>query len=350
MAIKVKHEGNVASRLAGAADGGRAKRAMEAAALAKPSQIVQKQAAHASAPGISAAHAQLISAPGGGAHAGLMGGGGGLGATFGRGRAGSLRDGGGGLGTTRLSSGAGGGTGDYKVTGTSVFDRPDAESQWDPSAGRWVRPWLPGEKEAEAAERMGYVKNAQEQAMYEFKLTADQKNELAKINKSIEDARRSGRFSDDEMAELERQAYERRMGIKPLPTPREKDAQKSFEERLVTVGGIQGYINAHGDFAPIEKDDGFANFLKVYPKLAEYTEDETITDPAATVPVTKTRTADEIAKLVADAQTAWRKAKNPQGAPTPTGKPVVPQTTQEGEVPAVATNKEEALKKWGVRK
>ncbi|MBQ2629256.1 MAG: hypothetical protein IJG13_06220, partial [Kiritimatiellae bacterium] len=85
MAIKVKHEGSVASRLAASASGGRAKRAMEAAALVKPTPIQTLQPAHASAPGASAPHAQLIGAPGGGAHAPLVGGGGGL-ATLGGGR------------------------------------------------------------------------------------------------------------------------------------------------------------------------------------------------------------------------------------------------------------------------
>ena len=46
----------------------------------------------------------------------------------------------------------------YKVTGTSIFERPDKDSQWDPgNGGRWIRKWLPGEKEAEAAQRMNPV-------------------------------------------------------------------------------------------------------------------------------------------------------------------------------------------------
>lgn len=320
MAIKVKHEGSVASRMAASAEGGRAKRAMEAAALVKPTQIQTLQAAHASAPGVAAPHAQLISAPSGGgggggaAHAPLIGGGGGIGV-----------HGGGGGGAASRIAGSGGDSGDYKVTGTSYFDRPDDESVWNDQTRQWIRRWLPGEKEAEIQRRVGNVKNTQTRQMFDYQLSAKQKMELQQINDALEDARRSGRYSAEEMAELEKQADEKRMGIKPLPTPREKDAQRSFEERLVTVGGIQGYINAHGDFAPIEKDDGFANFLKAYPKLAEYTEEETITDPATgkakTVPVTKTRSADEIAKLVTDAQAAWRKARSPAAAQQPASPP-----------------------------
>lgn len=51
---------------------------------------------------------------------------------------------------------------DYKVTGTDRFDRPDDDSQWDPgNGGRWIRKWLPGEKEAETQQRIGDVKNDQ---------------------------------------------------------------------------------------------------------------------------------------------------------------------------------------------
>ena len=47
---------------------------------------------------------------------------------------------------------------DYKVTGTERFNRPDKDSVWDPgNGGRWIRKWLPGEKEAEAAQRMNPV-------------------------------------------------------------------------------------------------------------------------------------------------------------------------------------------------
>ena len=163
MAIKVKHEGSAASRMAASAAGGAAKRAMEAAALAKPSQIQTLQPAHASAPGISAPHAPLISAPGGGAHAPLIGGGGGIGATARHGSAGGGR----GSGSRVATSGAGA-DGDYKVTGTSIFDRPDDESVWNDQTRQWMRKWLPGEKEAEALQRVGDVKNAQHREILDY--------------------------------------------------------------------------------------------------------------------------------------------------------------------------------------
>lgn len=222
MAIKVKHEGSVASRLAASASGGSAKRAMEAAALAKPSQIQTLSPAHASAPSAAAPHAQLISAPGGGAHAQLIHGGGGIGAT-------SRLGGGWGSRSGAATSAQSGGDGEYKVTGSSIFNRPDDASVWDSTTRQWVRRYLPGEKEAEIQQRVGDVKNSQLEDMYEFKLSADQKNELARINKAIEDARKSGRYTDAEMAELERQADAQRLGIKPLPTVKDEPQKPNVQ-------------------------------------------------------------------------------------------------------------------------
>ena len=66
---------------------------------------------------------------------------------------------------THFSSGSSAGAsaaadGDYKVTGTERFNQPDKDSQWDPgNGGRWIRKWLPGEKEAEALSRVLSVKD-----------------------------------------------------------------------------------------------------------------------------------------------------------------------------------------------
>lgn len=170
MAIKVKHEGSVASRLAASASGGSAKRAMEAAALAKPSQIQTLSPAHASAPSAAAPHAQLISAPGGGAHAPLIHGGGGIGAT-------SRLGGGGGYRGGAAPSAQSGGDGEYKVTGSDIFKRPDDASVWDSTTRQWVRRYLPGEKEAEALDRVGTVRNAQQREILDHQHR--QRRELA---------------------------------------------------------------------------------------------------------------------------------------------------------------------------
>ena len=239
MAIKVKHEGNVTSRITAAAKGGRGKRAAEdgkawAQIAAQEAQAGnrQLQGAHASPVSPGHASAQLTHAPAGGApgivhapvgHAPATGGGGSGSGSGSRVRAGSGES----------------GDLDLKVTGTDIFTRPDKESVWDNDTRQWKRRWLPGEKEAEAQQRIGDVKNSQQMALdesrselaqqqFEYKLSAEQKNELAKINSALEDARRSGRFSDEELGELERQAAAKRMGIKPLPVPKDEAPKPIF--------------------------------------------------------------------------------------------------------------------------
>lgn len=157
MAIKVRHDGNNAAVIAAGAGSGRAKRRIETAKLAQntPQHIQTLTPAHASAPGAGGGSAPLTHAPSGasGASAPLthaptptpMGGGAGS-------RASSVRGG-----------GAGVDLGEVKVTGNSFFTRPDKESQWNPATRRWERPWLPGEKEAEAAQRMNPVLAEREQ-------------------------------------------------------------------------------------------------------------------------------------------------------------------------------------------
>ena len=256
MAIKVKHEGSVASRMAASAEGGRAKRAMEAAALIKPTQIQTLQAAHASAPGVSTPHAQLISAPG---HAQLV-----TAAPVHGGR------GGGGGGGGRSSSSPASSGGDYKITGRDRNHRPDEESEWVwdnggiGSTGKWMRKWLPGEKEAEAQQRIGDVKNRQMEELFDYKLTQQQKQELQQINDALEGARKSGRYTDEEMAELARQADSRRMGIKPLPVPKTEpdkpniqtdDAGRSWIQTGRGWERVEGAQNAADVYAGTHLDE-----------------------------------------------------------------------------------------------
>lgn len=162
MAIKVRHDGNAAATAVAGVGSGTAKTRIETAKLAQnqPQHVHTLSPAHASAPGasapgiMSAGHATAPSAGGGSApltHAPT----GASAATAPLTHAPTPT--GGGARSSLPSGGAGSGVagGEYKVTGTSIFDRPDKDSIWDPgNGGRWIRPWLPGEKEAEAADRM----------------------------------------------------------------------------------------------------------------------------------------------------------------------------------------------------
>lgn len=246
MAIKVKHEGSVAARIAANADGGRAKRAMEAAAFAKGRDIQQKQAAtaHASAP---TAHAPLISAPGGGsaplisapggaAHAPTMSGGGGIGhvASLGGGRRVGT------TGATRVSSGVGGSADErLKVTGSSIFDRPDDASVWDPATSQWKRKYLPGEYEAEAKERIGRVEN---DLYADRALTAQGQKERAALVNDITTAIRNGKFSKEEQAQLMKEYGIADENIRMADALRDRDPTPEEQFRKNTFTDANGVV------------------------------------------------------------------------------------------------------------
>ena len=266
MAIKVKHEGSVASRIAASADGGRAKRAMEAAAFVKGRDIQQKQAAaaHASAP---TAHAQLISAsgggsaplisaPGGAAHAPTMNGGGGVGhvASLGGGRRVGT------TGTTRVSSGVGGSADErLKVTGSSIFDRPDDASVWDPATSQWKRKYLPGEYEAEAKERVGRVEN---DLYADRALTAQGQKERAALVNDITTAIRNGKFSKEEQAQLMKEYGIADENIRMAdalrdrdPTPEEQFRKNTFTDKNGVVFSPDGKMLYNPMDAEAKRED-----------------------------------------------------------------------------------------------
>ena len=330
MAIKVKHEGSAASRVAASAAGGNAKRAMEAAAFAKGRDIQQKQAAQAhapspggahaqliSAPG-GAAHAQLISAPGGAAHAQLVGGGGGIGASA---RLGGARPSASGR---AASSGAGGAYGQMKVTAHGAFNDPKDGSTYDRATDSWMRRYLPGEWEAEAAERMNPVLAEREENRYSARQKADWDN----LETAYQDAVASGRYTQDELRELRRQTDYQKMQIKGNPLQsleHAKTAQEDIDSRLVTIDGVKYYRTAKGDLElpPTGKTDdgGFGDFMKMYPKLSEYTEEveeeDPITHKKTLVPITRQRSPEEVAQIYRKLKAAWEQGQEQPGGASP---------------------------------
>lgn len=246
MAIKVKHEGSAASRVAASASGGSAKRAMETAALAKGREIQQKQAAqaHAPSPGgahaqlISApggsAHAQLVSAPGGSAHAQLIGGGGGIGASA---RLGGARPSA--SGRASSSSGSGGAYGQMKVTAHGVFNDPKDGSTYDRATDSWMRRYLPGEWEAEAKRRVGDVENA----LYEERqLTEQGRKERAALVNDITTAIRQGKFSHEEQTQLMKEYGIADENIRMADALRDRDPTPEERFRRNTFTNPDGVI------------------------------------------------------------------------------------------------------------
>ena len=354
MAIKVRHDGNNAAVITAGAGSGRAKRRMEAAKLAQntPQHIQTLQPAHASASGAGGGSAPLTHAPTGASVASAplthaptptpMGGGAGS-------RASSVRGG-----------GAGVDLGEVKVTGDSIFTRPDKESQWNPATQRWERPWLPGEKEAEAAQRMNPVLaeraefqqalNDQsteskmrlqgelaEQAaqrdreLYDYKLTRKQKMELSAINDALEEARKSGRYTPEDMAALERQADMQRLGIKPQAVPRGISPQRTVDENMVNIDGRRYFYTPNGDLKELDPRPSFKDFVSAFQSMRNVNTTRPGPGGVGTESVKETLSPEDTAAVVKSAADMYQKmfgvnpsagqATQPSPAPVPAPQP-----------------------------
>ena len=263
MAIKVRHEGNLTSRVVAGQGSGAAKRAMESAALIRPHQVQLTHAATAQAHAPSGGGAQLIHAP-------LGGGGGGAPLIHAPAHSGS----GSGASRASASGGGAGAGGDYKVTGTSVFSRPDAESQWDPgNGGRWIRPWQPGEKEAEVRARVGAVeeqfqiaredralqgrKDLEDRAIQgkkdlaEFQYTQNQRQQYAKLQGIRDTLLNSGMYSKDDIDAM-MPAIEMRMnGIRDNPERMLPQDRQPVPELQFSPDGKFYFDDAGGRWTPV---------------------------------------------------------------------------------------------------
>ncbi|MBR4614284.1 MAG: hypothetical protein IKO55_01645, partial [Kiritimatiellae bacterium] len=116
---------------------------------------------------------------------------------------------------------------------------------------------------------MGVSARASAQEMYDYKLSSEPKMELSRINSELENARKSRRFSDDEMAELERQAMAKRIGIKPLPMPKEEQPVPTFHtdnhgREWVMQGNAWEPVDALVNRGQKQRDD-FAEIAKLVP-------------------------------------------------------------------------------------
>lgn len=233
MAIKVKHEGNVTSRIFAASEGGRGKRrAEDAIRLAE----IQSRADIA---------AQDRSTRGGGVSAPSPG-----------------------------SPGAG-----HAPSGPSGLISPPfrRNAQQFDFAGKYTKGGLNDRWMTEREAEQGYLKanpGATREDVYkyldslghmdggsylkpgeraypsDFKFTSQQKSEFDRLNESYEEARRSGDFSEDELKELRRQIIAKQAGIKPLPTLEDgsKDPWTLAQARIFTDPGTgrQGYLDKDG--------------------------------------------------------------------------------------------------------
>lgn len=162
---------------------------------------------------------------------------------------------------------------------------------------------------------------------YENRYSAKQRANWDNLENAYQEAVSSGRYTKDELAQLRKQTDLQKIQIKENPMElleKPKSAQDDINSRLVTINGVQYYRNSKGDLElpPTEKadDGGFGDFMKIYPKLSEYTEEVEQTDPITgkktMVPVTRQRTPDEVAEIYRQMKKAWDGGSN-KGAASP---------------------------------
>lgn len=105
-----------------------------------------------------------------------------------------------------------------------------------------------------------------EKEMFDYKFTQAQKRELEEINQTMKEARESQDFNDEELADLNRQAFYKRLGLKPQPTIKEEPAKPNIQE----VGGRK-FIQNGNRWDPIDEPTA--------PQTAEQVFGGTYTDP-----------------------------------------------------------------------
>ena len=349
MAIKLKHAGTISGGSGRSKNGPQmsdASRVDTGGHIVTAQAVVGRTSAHPGAGGGGGGHAPLVSAPHGASmiSAPPVSGG------SARGGGGGVRVGGKGKGASAVSNARRGGITSYSsktapqpqrpdpdfwVTGYDPKVRPDKYSVWNPQTQQWERGkvayqnWLGGMGD----ERRGDLAEAAD----ERKFTEAQRREVEQLNAVYERARKSGRYTPEELTQIGGQIEERKRAIQPLSSLPEESAQAGFDKRIVTApGGQKGYIDGRGNFVALPGSPS-----DVTPEMWNrwYVEESRIKamgkdEKGQDVP--RDRTREEIAQAVAAREAEYKKRFAPPpetldtpSAPTP-GQPGTISVTQNG--------------------
>ena len=273
-----------------------------------------------------------------------------------------------------------------KTTASGRFNDPEDGSTYNPATDSWSRPYLPGEYEAEAQDRVSAVKYDYEQRAadeaqkrrdkeYEFRhrkemeaeenasllrrveldnastlrnkeYTFRQKADWENLEQAYQDAVKSGRYTKEELEVLRKQVDLQKANIKGNPFEAlepKQTAQQDIDSRLVMVNGQQMYRNSKGDLELVptaqQNDDGFGDFVKMYPKMTKTVMQEQMdaNGRMVNVPVQVQMTPEE-------AVAAWHKMKATWGASP--AQADAQQANAETNAPSATTPEE----KWANRK
>ena len=345
MGIKLRHAGTISGGSGRSKNGPQmsdASRVDTGGHIVTAQAVVGKTSAHPGAGGgghaplVSAPHgASMISAPpvsGGSARGGGGGGGVRVGGK-GKGASATANGGKGGIKSIRSTTGYGPQVPDpdFWVTGYDPKVRPDKYSVWNPQTQQWERGkvayqnWLGGMGD----ERRGDLAEAAD----ERKFTEAQRREVEQLNAVYERARKSGRYTPEELAQIGGQIEERKRAIQPLSSLPEESAQAGFDKRIVTApGGQKGYIDGRGNFVALPGSPS-----DVTPEMWNrwYVEESRIKamgkdEKGQDVP--RDRTREEIAQAVASREAEYKKRFAPPPEPDTPATPAAPTPGQPGTI------------------
>ncbi len=307
MAIKVKHTNSVASHIVAANVGGRgARRAKDALALAQmeaqQQQAAEERASRERIAALSAARAGGGGGGGGGGFAPSPGGGGSAPLAHAQAHVSMVS-----APTPHLP--------EFEVTGIDPNKRPDEFSVWNEQTQQWERG------------RVAYG-NWQGALADDRKFTEAQRREVEQLNAVYERARKSGRYTPEELAQIGGQIEERKRAIQPLSSLPEESAQAGFDKRIVTApGGQKGYIDGRGNFVALPGSPS-----DVTPEMWNrwYVEESHIKamgkdEKGEDVP--RDRTREEIAQAVANREAEYKKRFAPPPEPDTPATPASPRGT-----------------------
>lgn len=191
----------------------------------------------------------------------------------------------------------------------------------DQSIERKMR--LQGELAEQTAQR--------ERELYDYKLTQKQRMEVAAINDALEDARKSGRYTPADMAELERQADMQRLGIKPQAVPRGISPQRTVDENMVNIDGRRYFYTPNGDLKELDPRPSFKDFVSAFQSMRTVNTTRPGPGGVGTESVKETLSPEDTAAVVKSAADMYQKmfgvnpsagqTAQPSPAPVPAPQP-----------------------------
>ena len=187
-------------------------------------------------------------------------------------------------------------------------------------------------------------KLTQERELYDYKLTQKQRMEIAAINDAVENARKSGRYTPEEMAALERQADMLRLGIKPQAVPRGISPQRTVDENMVSIDGRRYFYTPNGDLKELDPRPSFKDFVSAFQSMRTVNTTRPGPGGVGTESVKETLSPEDTAAVVRSAADMYQRMfgvasqTGPATQSPPATQPAPQPTAQPAPTPAAPTS------------